>query len=283
VVNSAAFDPSGARAITASADQTARIWDAATGAEIMILSHADGVGSASFSPSGDHVLTTFTGRSARIWNTGGAIDGPALIDYARAATLRTLSTIERSKLFLGEDRSVATSRLEPAASPPRSDARSCDTQPDTSSGPSVGSGIAVRDMSSDAVLNACAPAAAANHGYATAPNDSGIPYREDNGVLENRAEAPRLLDGNACKGDPWSHMRLADLSERVGSSLDSALLHHAIAASLFTDLHVSDGAASETAHRGSLARNMPRPEVIRLWRQFLTWRQTRSACQGQIQ
>jgi hypothetical protein len=124
---------------------------------------------------------------------------------------------------------------------------------------------------------------AADHGYATALNDSGIPYRDGNGMLENRAEALRLRDGTACKDDPWSHMRLADLSERAGSSLDSALLHHAMAASLFTDLHVSDEAASETARRGSLARNMPKQEVIRLWRQVLTWRQTRSACQGHIQ
>jgi WD40 repeat protein len=36
-VNSAAFSPDGARIVSASDDKTARIWDAASGKEIVIL------------------------------------------------------------------------------------------------------------------------------------------------------------------------------------------------------------------------------------------------------
>ena len=36
-VTSAAFSPDGSRIVTASADETARIWDAATGKEITVL------------------------------------------------------------------------------------------------------------------------------------------------------------------------------------------------------------------------------------------------------
>jgi WD40 repeat protein len=50
VVRSAAFSPDGRRIVTASDDQTARLWDAGTGKEIALLSgHTYIVRSAAFS------------------------------------------------------------------------------------------------------------------------------------------------------------------------------------------------------------------------------------------
>jgi WD40 repeat protein len=57
-VNSAAFSPDGKRVVTASADKTARLWDAETGKPIGVLAgHADRVNSAAFSPDGHRVVT----------------------------------------------------------------------------------------------------------------------------------------------------------------------------------------------------------------------------------
>jgi WD40 repeat protein len=65
----AAFSLDGKRLITASADQTARMWDVASGQPISPpLSHASRVLSATFSPHGRRVLTTGEDNAARLWN-----------------------------------------------------------------------------------------------------------------------------------------------------------------------------------------------------------------------
>ena len=52
-MQSATFSPDGARIVTASADRTARLWDATIGQEIIALrGHEDGVQGAAFSPDG---------------------------------------------------------------------------------------------------------------------------------------------------------------------------------------------------------------------------------------
>ena len=64
-VRSAGFNPDGKRVVTASDDNTARIWEADNGKEIAQLKgHTGGVLSAGFSPDGERVVTDST---ARIW------------------------------------------------------------------------------------------------------------------------------------------------------------------------------------------------------------------------
>jgi WD40 repeat protein len=75
-VLSAAFSPDGARIVTASGfplldstDNTARIWDAATGKEITVLrGHEHNVRSAAFSPDGSRIVTASLDNTARIWD-----------------------------------------------------------------------------------------------------------------------------------------------------------------------------------------------------------------------
>jgi WD40 repeat protein len=79
-VASAAFSPDGARVVTASHDQTARIWDAATGDPVSPpLEHHGTVVSAAFSPDGTRVITASADMSARVWDVAsGALALPPL-------------------------------------------------------------------------------------------------------------------------------------------------------------------------------------------------------------
>ncbi len=54
--------------MTACADNTARVWDAATGAPIgQPMRHEDRVTKALFSPDGTRVVTASADRTARVW------------------------------------------------------------------------------------------------------------------------------------------------------------------------------------------------------------------------
>ena len=69
VVRSAAFSPDGRRVVTTSRDGAARIWDAATGAQVAALKVQTGFASnAAFSPDGARVVIASDNGLARIWD-----------------------------------------------------------------------------------------------------------------------------------------------------------------------------------------------------------------------
>jgi WD40 repeat protein len=73
------FSPDGARVVTASTDDTARIWDARTGRLVApLLQHTRTVEQAAFSPDGRRVVTSCLDRTAQIWDavTGRALTPP---------------------------------------------------------------------------------------------------------------------------------------------------------------------------------------------------------------
>ncbi len=68
-VRSAAFSPNGKKIVTASYDNTAKIWDALTGECLHALEgHTDRVWSAVFSPDGKKVATGSWDKTAKIWD-----------------------------------------------------------------------------------------------------------------------------------------------------------------------------------------------------------------------
>jgi WD40 repeat protein len=76
--NPLAVSPDGSRIVTAS-ENTARVWDAATGDEVGVLKgHTDKVRSAAFSRDGTHIVTASRDKTARVWNAATGAEKAAL-------------------------------------------------------------------------------------------------------------------------------------------------------------------------------------------------------------
>ncbi len=78
-VRSAQFSPDGQRVVTASEDETARLWDVTSGKPIgEPMKHEGRVHSAQFSPDGQRVVTASVDKTARVWDaaTGKPIGEP---------------------------------------------------------------------------------------------------------------------------------------------------------------------------------------------------------------
>jgi len=68
-VVTASFSPDGGRIVTGSDDNTARVWDAASGSSLHVLEgHANSVITASFSPDGARIVTGSWDNTSRVWN-----------------------------------------------------------------------------------------------------------------------------------------------------------------------------------------------------------------------
>jgi WD40 repeat protein len=66
---SVAWSPDGSKLATASKDNTARVWDAATGRELLVLrGHLRAVESVAWSPDGSKLATASEDRAAKVWD-----------------------------------------------------------------------------------------------------------------------------------------------------------------------------------------------------------------------
>ena len=93
------FSGDSRRLVTYSIDQTAHVWDVATGGELTILvGHTDNVYGADFNQRGDVVGTVSADGTARIWQLFPTTQ--QLVNAAKSATPRCLTAQERKKFFL---------------------------------------------------------------------------------------------------------------------------------------------------------------------------------------
>ncbi|WP_193854138.1 AAA-like domain-containing protein [cf. Phormidesmis sp. LEGE 11477] len=70
LVRNASFSPDGSRIVTASDDNTARVWDSQSGELIQALEgHQSSVTNASFSPDGSRIVTASDDNTARVWDS----------------------------------------------------------------------------------------------------------------------------------------------------------------------------------------------------------------------
>jgi len=83
-VQGVAWSPDGGRLATASADRTARIWDAGNGNELTALrGHHDYVTGLAWSPDGGRLATASADRTARIWDAEGGCELMVLHGHGR--------------------------------------------------------------------------------------------------------------------------------------------------------------------------------------------------------
>lgn len=148
-VNAVAFSPDGRLVVTASRDNTARVWDVATGDEVTTFDmHTGPVNAAAFSPDGRWVVTASDDHTARVWEaaTGSEVttfegheslvksatfspDGRRVVSASwdgtarvwEAATGKQLTVLTRGQdtvvLGTGERRTVTWRMLSAAFSP----------------------------------------------------------------------------------------------------------------------------------------------------------------------
>src|SRR5258706_601080 len=66
-VYSVNFSPDGKYVVSGSADNTARVWEAATGREVARMTHNGSVNSVAFSSDGKYVVSGSDDNTARVW------------------------------------------------------------------------------------------------------------------------------------------------------------------------------------------------------------------------
>jgi WD40 domain-containing protein len=91
-----AFSPDGQRIVTGSADQTAKVWEAASGKELLTLKgHSYWISSVAFSPDGRRIVTGSWDQTAKVWETSSGEELLTLKGHSDAISDVTFSPDSR--------------------------------------------------------------------------------------------------------------------------------------------------------------------------------------------
>ena len=85
----AGFSPDGARILTTSRDNTAKLWDAASGKLIASFDHQDTVRLAAFSPDGARIVTPSWDKTAKLWDVATPVELARQMKESGGNTART--------------------------------------------------------------------------------------------------------------------------------------------------------------------------------------------------
>ncbi|WP_437605225.1 protein kinase [Sorangium sp. So ce834] len=112
------YSPDGRRIVTASADRTARVWNAdGIGEPIVLRGHTDPVYSAAFSPDGQRVVTGSQDRTARVWNADGSGEPIVLRGHEAWVLSAAFSPDGRRIVTASADRTARVWRADGAGEP----------------------------------------------------------------------------------------------------------------------------------------------------------------------
>ena len=96
------FSPNGARLATASFDGSAKLWDAASGKELLTFSgHSGSVFGVAFSPDGKTIATASGDKTAKLWDAQTAPDGLTSVAFSPdGSQLATASRDGTNRIYL---------------------------------------------------------------------------------------------------------------------------------------------------------------------------------------
>ena len=97
--------------VTASSDQTAHVWEAATGREVVRINQSAPVMAAAFGPDGELLATVSSDNSGRIWEASTGREVARVSHPVQATAPRTW----RSLAFSPDGRWLATAGLDNTA------------------------------------------------------------------------------------------------------------------------------------------------------------------------
>jgi WD40 repeat protein len=112
------YSPDGKRIVTGSRDRSAKVWDAATGQELLSLTgHTDFVRSVAFSPDGHRIVTGSDDWTAKVWDAGTGHEVLALKGFTQMVQCAAFSP-DGQRIVTGIAGANATAKVWYAAPTP---------------------------------------------------------------------------------------------------------------------------------------------------------------------
>ncbi len=105
-VNSVAVSPDGQRVVSGGNDRTARVWELATGREILTIQHTGQIYAVAFSSDGQQIITGGEDRVARVWNASSGRELLTIVGHTNNVEAVAFSSDDRRILTGSTDRTV---------------------------------------------------------------------------------------------------------------------------------------------------------------------------------